>query len=36
MSQETDNQFIVSTHSPFIYSKYPEKELALALDKGGQ
>lgn len=36
LSQETENQFIVSTHSPFIYSKYPEKELVLALDKGGQ
>jgi len=36
LSQGTANQFIVSTHSPFIYSKYPEKELVLALDKGGQ
>jgi predicted ATPase len=36
LSQDTGNQFIVSTHSPFIYSKYPEKELILALDKGGE
>jgi predicted ATP-binding protein involved in virulence len=35
LDQDTNNQFIVSTHSPFIYSKYPEKELTLHLDKGG-
>lgn len=32
--QGTENQFIVSTHSPFIYSKYPEKELILHIDRG--
>jgi predicted ATPase len=35
LAQETGNQFIVATHSPFIYSKYPEKELALDADRGG-
>ncbi|MEX2411327.1 MAG: AAA family ATPase [Candidatus Paceibacterota bacterium] len=29
MSQRTNNQIIIATHSPFIYSKYPEKELLL-------
>lgn len=34
LSQGTSNQFIVSTHSPFIYSKYPEKEILLDSDRG--
>ena len=29
LSQKTKNQIIIATHSPFIYSKYPEKELLL-------
>lgn len=33
-AQETTNQFIISTHSPFIYSKYPEKEILLDEDRG--
>lgn len=32
--QGTNNQFIMATHSPFIYSKYPEKEIMLADDRG--
>jgi ABC-type lipoprotein export system ATPase subunit/uncharacterized small protein (DUF1192 family) len=32
MQQGTQNQFLVATHSPFIYAKYPDKELRL--DKG--
>jgi predicted ATP-binding protein involved in virulence len=32
--QGTTNQFIVATHSPFIYSKYPEKEILLGTDRG--
>ena len=32
--QQTTNQFIIATHSPFIYSKYPDKELAIDLDRG--
>lgn len=36
LSQETGNQFIVSTHSPFIYAKYPENEIVLDVDKGGK
>lgn len=34
LSQSTNNQFIVATHSPFIYSKYPDKELLLDEDRG--
>lgn len=34
LSQGTANQFIVSTHSPFIYSKFPEKEIPLDPDRG--
>jgi predicted ATPase len=36
LQQETRNQFIVATHSPFIFSKYPDKELVLDLDRGGE
>jgi len=32
--QGTSNQFIVATHSPFIFTKYPEKEIALNVDRG--
>lgn len=32
--QNSTNQFIIATHSPFIYSKYPEKELNLDIDRG--
>lgn len=27
--QNSTNQFIISTHSPFIYSKYPDKEICM-------
>ena len=33
-NQRTSNQFIVATHSPFIYSKYPDKEILLSTDRG--
>lgn len=33
-SQSADNQFVVATHSPFIYGSYPERELALSDDRG--
>ena len=33
-SQGTNNQFIVATHSPFIYSKYVDKEIMLDKDRG--
>ncbi|MCH8295763.1 ATP-binding protein, partial [Candidatus Poribacteria bacterium] len=36
LKQGTGNQFIVATHSPFIYSKYPDKELILDPDRGGE
>lgn len=32
--QNPSNQFIVTTHSPFIYSKYPDKDVPLVSDKG--
>lgn len=34
LEQQASNQFIVSTHSPFIYSKYGDKELAINQDRG--
>lgn len=34
MEQNSSNQFIIATHSPFIYNKYPDKELILSVDKG--
>lgn len=34
--QGTSNQFIVATHSPFIYAKYPDKEIMLSADRGAQ
>lgn len=33
--QGTSNQFIIATHSPFIYSKYPDKEVMIGSDRGG-
>ncbi|UUR08248.1 AAA family ATPase [Sphingomonas glaciei] len=36
VGQNKDNQFIIATHSPFIYSKYPEKELLLASMRGDE
>lgn len=35
LSQEKGNQFIIATHSPFIYGKFPENEIALVKDRGG-
>jgi len=32
--QQASNQFVVATHSPFIYSKYPDKEILLDVDRG--
>lgn len=29
IKQNPSNQFIITTHSPFIYSKYPDKELCV-------
>ncbi len=34
LEQGGNNQFIVATHSPFIYSKYPDKEIMLDRDRG--
>ena len=36
LEQETGNQFFVATHSPFIYGKYPDKEIQLHKDRGGK
>lgn len=33
-SQNSRNQFIFATHSPFIYSKYPDKEMIIGQDRG--
>ena len=35
LKQGQKNQFFVATHSPFIYSKYPDKEFILDDDRGG-
>ena len=34
LEQKTENQFFIATHSPFIYSKYPDKEILLGDDRG--
>ncbi len=34
LSQQTSNQFIIATHSPFIYGKYPDKEIQVDADRG--
>lgn len=34
LEQGSSNQFIITTHSPFIYSSYPEKELPIVSDRG--
>ncbi|RCS59784.1 AAA family ATPase [Parvibium lacunae] len=36
MSQHTSNQFVIATHSPFIYSKYPDKELLIDPSRGDE
>ncbi|MCO7487342.1 AAA family ATPase [Stenotrophomonas maltophilia] len=33
-SQGSGNQFIFATHSPFIYGKYPDKEVVVGSDRG--
>lgn len=35
-SQQTSNQFVVATHSPFIYSKYPDSEIRLNPTRGDE
>lgn len=34
ISQGKKNQFIIATHSPFIYGKYPEKEIMIGSNRG--
>jgi predicted ATPase len=33
-TQQPGNQFFAATHSPFIYSKYPDREFRLREDRG--
>ena len=35
LKQSNNNQFFIATHSPFIYTKYADKEIILSEDKGG-
>lgn len=34
LRQGNNNQFFMATHSPFIYSKFSDKEIVVELDKG--
>ncbi len=34
LDQGTDNQFFITTHSPFIYTKFADKDISLNDDKG--
>lgn len=34
LKQGNNNQFFIATHSPFIYTKYADKEKVLSEDKG--
>lgn len=34
LNQGNNNQFFMATHSPFIFSKFSDKEIILANDKG--
>lgn len=34
LKQGNNNQFFIATHSPFIYTKYPDKEIAINSNKG--
>lgn len=34
--QGSENQFIIATHSPFIYSKYPDRELLIGEMRGDE
>ena len=36
LQQQTNNQFFVATHSPFVAMKYPDKEFLLGDDRGGE
>jgi predicted ATPase len=34
IEQKTNNQFFISTHSPFIYTQYADKEIMVGSDRG--
>ena len=36
VEQQTTNQFFLATHSPSIFSKYPDKEFLLAENRGNE
>jgi predicted ATPase len=33
-NQQSSNQFVIATHSPFIYGKYPDREININPDRG--
>lgn len=36
LGQQASNQFVIATHSPFIYSKYPDKEIQIDPERGDE
>ena len=36
LNKATTNQFFIATHSPFIYTMYPDKEFMLDDTRGYQ
>lgn len=36
LSQQASNQFLIATHSPFIYSKYPDREIQVDPIRGDE
>jgi predicted ATPase len=34
--QKTNNQLFIATHSPFIYTQYPDKEIIVGNDRGNE
>ena len=34
LEQGTENQFFIATHSPFIYARYPDREIRLGIIQG--
>jgi len=36
VEQSTQNQMFIATHSPFIYSQYPDKEIMIGSNRGDE
>lgn len=36
IEQGTSNQMFIATHSPFIYSQYPDKEILIGANRGNE